>query len=170
MNDFGVRGVFDATDKLSLSGSAHARMYNVRTSPDSSTASPNITAQVNPNYYPSNGTPFDEGGTLAARLGSGVYGARATGNWGDGGDRVGGEIYGERIVETRYLFSARTSLFQWEDKLRPDRSAASFSYVAGVGYLFAARSRASFEFDHSMNKLVGQRFRGMLMLTVAVTK
>ncbi len=172
MNDFGVRGVYDATDKLALSGSAHARMYNVRTSADSATASPNITSQVNPNYYPSNGTPFDEGGTLAARyrMGGGIYGARATGNWGDGGDRVGGEVYGERVVETRYLLSARTSLFQWDDKLRPDRSAGSFAYMAGVGYLFGPRARASFEFDHAMNKLVGHRFRGMLWLTVAVTK
>ncbi len=172
MNDFGIRGVYDASEKLSLSGSAHARMYNVRTSSDSNTSSPNITSQVNPNYYPSNGTPFDEGGTLGARYrsGAGIYGARATGNFGDGGDRAGGEIYGERTVETRYLFSARTSLFQWEDKLRPDRSATSFAYMAGVGYIFAPRARASFEFDHSMNRLVGQRFRGMLWLTVAVTK
>lgn len=172
MNDFGIRGVYDATEKLSLSGSAHARMYNVRTSADSTTASPNITSQTNPNYYPSNGTPFDEGGSLGARyrFGNGAYGARATGNFGDGGDRVGGEIYGERVIETRYVVNARTSLFQWNDKLRPDRDATSFAYMAGIGYIFAPRARASFEFDHSMNRLVGQRFRGMLWLTVAVTK
>jgi hypothetical protein len=172
MNDFGLRGVYDVTDQLSVSASGHARMYNLRTTPDSTNASPNITNTINPNYYPSNGTPFDEGGSLAARykFGEGVYGLRGSGNFGDGGDRVGGDVYGERIVETRYIFSGRASLWQWNDKLRPDRDAASFGYVAGVGYQLAQRSRAMFEFDHNMNRLVGQRFRAMLWLTVAVTK
>jgi hypothetical protein len=147
-------------------------MYTLRTTSDSTTSSPNITSTVNPNYYPSNGTPFDEGGSLAARykFGEGVYGVRGSGNFGDGGDRVGGDVYGERILETRYIFSARASLWQWDDKLRPDRSATSFGYVAGAGYQLAQRSRAMFEFDHNMNRLVGQRFRAMIWLTVAVTK
>jgi len=172
MNDFGLRGVFDATDNISVSASAHARVYNVRTSPDSTTSSPNITPTINPNYYPSNGTPFDEGGSLAARyrFGEGLYGVRASGNFGDGGDRVGGDIYGERTLETRYLFTGRASLWQWDDKLRPDRNATSFGYVAGVGYTFAPRARALFEFEHNMNRIVGHRLRGMLWLTLAVTK
>ncbi len=172
MNDFGVRGTYDASEKLSVSASGHARVYNVRTSSDSQTSSPNITPTTNPNYYPSNGTPFDEGGNLAARyrIAGGVLGLRGSGNFGDGGDRVGGDVYGEKVVETRYVFSGRTSLWQWNDKLRPDRDATSFGYVAGIGYLFAPRSRAMFEFEHNMNRLVGQRFRAMLWLSVAVTK
>jgi hypothetical protein len=172
MNDFGVRGVYDFTEKLSVSASGHARMYNVRTSPDGATSSPNITANVNPNYYPSNGTPFDEGGSVAARyrFGEGVYGFRGSGNFGDGGDRIGGDVYAERTLETRYLFSGRASFWQWDDKIRPDRNAASFGYVAGVGYAFAQRARAMFEFDHHMNRLVGHRFRAMIWLTLAVTK
>ena len=172
MNDFGIRGNYDATDKLSVSASGHARMYNVRTSPDSTTSSPNVTSTINPSYFPSNGTPFDEGGNLAGRyrIAGGVLGLRGSGNFGDGGDRVGGDVYGEKILETRYVFSARTSLWQWNDKLRANRDATSFGYVAGVGYVFAPRSRAMFEFEHNMNRLVGQRFRAMLWLSVAVTK
>ena len=75
-----------------------------------------------------------------------------------------------RIFETRYLASARASLWQWNDKLRPDRDATSFGYVAGLGYIFDRRSQARLEWEHNMNRLVGQRFRLMMWLTVAVTK
>jgi hypothetical protein len=172
MNDVAVRSVYDATEKLSASASAHARIYGVRTTPDSTNSSPGVTGATNPSYFPSNGMPFDEGGTVAVRyrFGEGSYGARATGNFGDGGDRVGIDLNAERVVETRYLLRARTTLFQWNDKLRPDRDATSFAYVAGVGYRFGARARSMFELEHDMNRLVGHRFRAMLSLTVAVTK
>lgn len=176
MNDFGVRAAYDATDKLSFSANAHARMFRVQTAPyaqgPGSFSSPNISATYNPNYYPSNGVAFDEGGGLAARYrwGEGTVGVRGNGNFGDGGDRVGGDVYGERIFETRYVASGRASLWQWNDKLRPDRDATSVGYVAGLGYLFASRSRALVEWDHNVNRLVGHRFRLMFWLTVAVTK
>ena len=172
MNDFGVRATYDATPKLSVSGGGHARMYNVRTSPDSTSSSANVSSTVNTSYFPTNGTPFDEGGDLSARYrwGQGILGARARGNFGSGGDRVGGDLNAERVIETRYVVSGRASLWQWNDKLRPDRDAVSVGYVAGLGYLFGPRSKAMFEFEHTMNRLVGQRFRAMLWLTVAVTK
>jgi hypothetical protein len=62
------------------------------------------------------------------------------------------------------------NVWQWKDNLRPDRDATSFGYVAGAGYLLAPRSRAMFEFQQDMNRLVGQRLRAMLWLTLAVTK
>jgi hypothetical protein len=172
MNDFGLRGSFDATDNLNVSASTHARMYAVQTAPEGTATSPGVSAAVNPSYFPTNGAPFDEGGTLAARyrFGEGSYGVRGSGNWGDGGERVGADVYGERRIETRYVFSGRASLWQWNDKLRPDRDATNVGYVAGVGYVFGPRARAMFEFEHNMNRLVGQRFRAMLWLTLAVTK
>jgi hypothetical protein len=97
-------------------------------------------------------------------------GARASGNWGDAGDRVGADVTGERVFETRYVMSGRVNVWQWDDKIRPDRDATSVGYVAGLGYLIAPRARTMFEFQHDMNRLVGQRFRAMLWLTVAVTK
>ena len=55
---------------------------------------------------------FDEGGDLQARwkFGEGSLGAHVSGNFGDGGDRVGGDVMGERVVDARYLLSARASL------------------------------------------------------------
>jgi hypothetical protein len=66
--------------------------------------------------------------------------------------------------------TARAGVWQWDDKLEPDRSATSFNYVLGAGYIFAPRSRALVEWEHDINGLVGQRFRLMLYVTVAVTK
>jgi hypothetical protein len=53
--------------------------------------------------------------------------------------------------------------------LRPDRNATSFGYVLGVGYRFAPRSQAMYEFQHDINRLVGQRFRSLITLQFAVT-
>jgi hypothetical protein len=66
--------------------------------------------------------------------------------------------------------SARVGVWQWDDKLRPDRDSVDFSYVLGLGYRFAERAQASVEWQHDINSLVGQRFRLLLWLTVAVTK
>ena len=65
---------------------------------------------------------------------------------------------------------ARAGLWQWDDKLRTDRDAVSFQYVAGVGYKLWARSRVFADFEHDMNRISGQRFRGMLWLSLAVNK
>jgi hypothetical protein len=171
LNDLGVRSTWEATEHLALSADARARIYTVQTSEDQPNASPNIQP-TNAPYFPASSTAYDGGGDLSARykFGEGALAARASGNWGDGGDRVGGMLSGERTFEARYLLEGRASLWQWKDNLRPDRDATSFGYVAGVGYRFSPRSRTLFEFQHDMNRLVGQRFRAMIWLTVAVTK
>jgi hypothetical protein len=42
--------------------------------------------------------------------------------------------------------------------------------MLGVGYRFAPRCQAGFEWQHDINRLVGQRFRTLLTVSVAVTK
>ncbi len=177
MNDFGARFDVDATDKLSFAGGGHVRAFRTESSPQTGTSatvapqSPNVnTGTTNLDYFPSNPLSFDGGGNLAVRYrtSSGVVGLRSNGSFGSDGDRVGGDLYGERTVETRFLFSGRTSLYQWDDKLRPDRDATSFGYTAGVGYKFLPRNKVMFEWEHNINRLVGQRFRVMIMLTLAV--
>jgi hypothetical protein len=42
--------------------------------------------------------------------------------------------------------------------------------VVGMGYKFAPWCRGTFEFEHDMNRLVGQRLRLMFMLSMAVGK
>jgi hypothetical protein len=174
MNDLGLRANFDATDHLSVSAAANARIYSVQTSSDNPyNSSPNINLAVtNPNYYPSNGHPFDEGANLAGRYkwGEGNVSLRGAANVGDAGDRVGADLSGERILETRYVFRGRLGVWQWNDKLRPDRDATNLGYVLAVGYRFAPRAQALVDWQHDINRLVGQRFRVMLTLSFAVTK
>ena len=75
-----------------------------------------------------------------------------------------------RRTESRYIATARAGVWQWEDKLDPDRDATSFSYVLGVGYRFAPRCQTMFEWEHDINRLVGQRLRALLTLSLAVGK
>ena len=171
LNDVGLRATWAATERFAVSAGAHARIYTVQTAEEVPGTSPNIYV-ANPSYFPSTPLSFDGGGDFAARykFGEGSLGARASGNFGQGGDRVGGDVMGERIVETRYVFQGRVNLWQWNDNLRPDRDATSFGYVAGLGYRFAPRSQTLFELQQDTNRLVGLRFRAMLYLTLAVTK
>ncbi len=174
LNDIGLRANLDATDELSLSAGAHTKIYTVQTSPDNANSSPNVSAPgiPNPNYFPTNGLQFDEGANVAGRYkwGEGALGVRGAGNFGDGGDRVGADLFGNRTLETRYIFEGRLGVWQWNDKIRPDRDAVNLGYMAGVGYRFAPRCQALFEWQQDMNRLVGQRFRVVLWLTLAVTK
>jgi hypothetical protein len=175
MNDVGLRANVDVTDKLSIAGGGHLRIFDIQTQafPTAcSGCSPSPNYSATGTYFPTNGHPFDEGGNLSARWrsGSSLLTLRGNGNFGDEGQRIGGDLSGQHTWETRYVASLRTGLWNWQDKLQPDRSATSFQYVAGLGYRFAPRSRVMAEFEHDINGLVGNRMRFMLWLTLAVTK
>jgi hypothetical protein len=183
MNDIGLRANWDATEHLSLAGGGHLRIYRVQTNefdPYQGSAqagtqtSPSPNYAVNPAgvYFPTNGQPFDEGFNASARWrkGATLLTLRSSGAFGDEGQRVGADVFGEHIFQTRYVTTLRTGLWQWQDNLQPGRDAVGFNYVAGLGYVFAPRSRAMFEWEHDMNRVVGQRFRLMLWLSVAVGK
>ena len=176
MNDLGLRANVDVTDKISVSGGGKVRIYDVQTGPQAPGGSG--TYAPYPNYspafdiFPGNGHPFDEGANLSARYRTGatLVSLRSAGNWGDEGDRVGADVAAQHVFESRYVTSVRTGVWQWDDKLRPDRDATSFNYVLGAGYRFAPRCQTLFEFEHDMNRLVGQRIRLMLTLSLAVGK
>jgi hypothetical protein len=171
MNDVGLRGSVTATDRLSVSAGGHVRIYNVETAPDNpADSSANVSPQVVPGLYPSNGHPFDGGGSLGARYkwGEGNVNLRAAADLGEEGERVGGDVSGEELLEARYVFRGRVGVWQWDDKLQPTRDATNFTYVLGVGYRFAPRCQAVFEWEHDINRLVGQRFRTMINVSVAV--
>jgi hypothetical protein len=180
MNDVGLRGNVNVNDQLSIAGGAHVRVYEVQTSAYTAGStcsaangcSPSTNYDALATYFPTNGHPFDEGADLHARWKTGEtnLSLRAAGDWGDEGDRAGADIAGDHVFESRYIASVRTGVWQWDDKLRPDRSTTSFNYVLGVGYRFAPRSQGSIEWEHDINGLVGQRFRIMLMLTLAAVK
>jgi hypothetical protein len=172
MNDLGLRASWETTDRLSLAGGLRGRAFQVQTEPETleRPTSPNQLADAN--YYPSSALDPMGGANLAARyrFGEGSLGARGAADVARSGDRVGMDVFGERTLETRYVFSGRAGLWHWDDKLRPERDALSFGYVTGVGYKLFPRSLALVEFEHNVNRIAGQRFRVMLWLTLAVAK
>jgi hypothetical protein len=177
MNDVGLRANVDVDDRLSIAGGAHLRVYSVQTEAFNPTCTtPNCLPSTYYNaaqtYFPSNGHPFDEGGDVRARWRTAEtnLALQATGAWGDEGDRVGGDLSGQHVIESRYVGSARVGVWQWDDKLRPDRSTTAFNYVLGAGYIFAPRSQGSVEWEHDFSGLVGQRFRLLFLLTLAASK
>jgi len=168
MNDISLRATFDATHKLSFAASGNARIYTVETTADNAFQSP-AASGTGAGVYPSNGHPFDEGGNLSARYkwGEGNVAFRGAADVGDAGDRIGGDFSGQRILETRYVVRGRIGVWQWDDKLRADRDATNFGYMLGAGYRFAPRCQTVVEWQHDMNRLVGQRFRALLTLSLA---
>jgi len=178
-NDLGGRIAYQATDNLGFSGGGHVRMFNNQTQSElDDTTEPRLSSPTAPsgiasgNQYPSNALYLNGGGNLAAkyRYSHGNVSLRGAADGGGTGGRAGGDAYADHTFANRYLVSARAGVWAWKDNLRPDRSATSFGYVLGAGYILSPRSQAMVEFEHDVNRVVGNRFRLMLWLTLAVTK
>jgi hypothetical protein len=173
INDVTLRASYDATTRWSFAGGTNVRIYTTQTSSDNPyDSSPNLSPALNPNYYPTNGQSFAEGANLSARFRgeATTLGFRAAADAGDAGDRVGCDLSGNHVFESRYVLSGRLGIWQWDDKLRADHSATDFGYTLGLGYRFTRRTQAGAQWQHDMNRLAGQRFLALLTLTVAVTK
>ena len=171
INDVSVRGSY-VKDRASVSAGVHARIYTVDTSETNpTTASPNLTLANNSiaGPYPTNGHPFDEGADLAAKYkwGNGNVSLRGAVDVGDAGDRVGADLSAQHVFETRYVVQGRLGVWNWDDKLRPDRYATNVGYMLGAGYRFAPRCQTMLEFQQDNNRLVGTRLRGLLTLNLA---
>jgi hypothetical protein len=106
--------------------------------------------------------------------GRGSLSVRGGGETGERGHRLGADVTGRRRFGTHYDGLCVVSLWDWSDALRPDRDATSFGYVLGAGLTpgpsFFAHSRLGFEFEHDMNRVVGQRLRALLTLDLTVLK
>ncbi|MCL2722896.1 MAG: hypothetical protein FWD69_00515 [Polyangiaceae bacterium] len=154
MNDLSVRANWDATEKLSIAGGLRGRVFMVQTAAEDSEFEPMGGGDVSVRY----------------RWGEGQFGARGAGDFAMSSDRIGMDVYGERVLETRYVLQGRAGVWQWNDADRTSRSAVSAQYVIGAGYKLMPRSLALAEFEHDINRLSGQRFRLMFWLNLAVTK
>ena len=100
---------------------------------------------------------------------SGLATLRGSVQTGERGRRVGGDAQGEkRLSGGRYTLGGRLSLYDWNDPERPDRAATSFAYVLGFGFRPATSADFRLEWEHDMNRLVGQRFRVVGLLNVWV--
>lgn len=173
MNDLGLRASWDPTPRVGIAGGLRARAFSLQTEPEKDLnfqTSPNGLADAN--YYPSTGIDPMGGANVAGRyrIGEGFLGARGVADLHRSGNRMGLDLYGERTLETRYVLQARTGVWQWNDKLRPDRDATNVGYVLGAGYKLFPRSLVLVDFQHDMNRIAGQRFRAMLWLTIALAK
>ncbi len=118
-------------------------------------------------------TSLDAG--LRLGLGRSNLALRGGGETGERGHRLGGDLTARRSFGSgRYDGLCVVSVWDWSDALRPDRDATSLGYVLGAGLTprpsFFARSRLGLEFEHEMNRLVGQRFRVLATLDFTVLK
>jgi len=90
---------------------------------------------------------------------------------GDRGRREGVDVGGERYFRGgKYGASLRGSVFDWRDDLRPDRSATSVGYVVGGMWRPSQMADVLLEWEHNMNRLVGQRYRVLALVNVVVNR
>jgi hypothetical protein len=80
------------------------------------------------------------------------------------GHRTGADLTTRKYFDHGYYDTLLVlSLYDWQDDLRPEREATSFSYVLGAGVSPGLEnigtSRLGVEFEHAMNGIVGQRYR-----------
>ena len=118
-------------------------------------------------------TVVDGLGNVAARyrVGNGQLGLRGMVQAGVRGHRAGGDLYGDQgFAGGKFQLGARVSLYDWDDPVRPDRGATSFGYVLGMGFKPGSVADLRVEWEHDMNRLVGQRFRIVGLLNLWVLK
>ena len=86
--------------------------------------------------------------------------------------RVGADVTSQELWKNGYYDSLVVlSLYDFADDLRPERYATSFTYVLGFGVrpnALGTRSRFGVEWEQSMNRLVGQRYRLLATLDLSV--
>jgi hypothetical protein len=78
----------------------------------------------------------------------------------DRGRRLGGALRGKQaLAGGMFWLGGRVSVYDWADPTRDDRDATSFGYVVSPEYRPVDMARIRVEWEHNMNRLVGQRFR-----------
>jgi hypothetical protein len=156
--------------QFELAGSGGVRMFSTEGDPGSyATSSAPDRKQ--------DGRTYDYLGTLGGRyrFWDGSVALNTMAEAGYAGHRYGGDITGRKQFHGGYYDSvAMLSLYDWVDALRPDRGATSFSYVLGGGinpsFLSFSKGRLGVEWEHTMNHLVGQRFRMLATLNLSVLR
>jgi hypothetical protein len=85
------------------------------------------------------------------------------------GRRMGGGLSAKQsVADDAFWMGGRVSLYDWNDPLRPDRDATSFGYVLAPEYRPADFAKFRVEWEHDMNRLVGQRFRLLGLVSMKV--
>lgn len=106
------------------------------------------------------------------RYNDGRVSLRSQAELGQRGHRIGADVTCVKTFARGYYDSLVVlSLYDFADRLRPDRYATSFSYVLGFGLLpggLGDRARLGVEWEHATNRLVGQRYRLLATLDLSV--
>jgi hypothetical protein len=107
------------------------------------------------------------------RLSPNEFALAAVGEAGDRGRLSGADLsWRSRLAGGRYDSLVLLSMYDWSDPLRPQRDATSFSYVLGAGLLSGSglfsETRLGLEWEHTVNRLVSQRFRVLATLELGV--
>jgi hypothetical protein len=97
----------------------------------------------------------------------------ALGEAGQRGHRVGADLTTRQALDGGFYDTlVILSLYNFRDGLRPQRQATSFTYVLGAalqpGGSFFSRGRLGFTWEHTVNRLVGQRFRVLATLDLSL--
>lgn len=101
--------------------------------------------------------------------GAGSVAVDAGADGGPEGHRVGtGAEIEQTFRDGFYDTLLAVSLHDWHDDDQPARDATSLSYVIGGGVRPASGSRLGIEWEHTTNRLVGQRFRCLFTLELRV--
>ncbi len=156
--------------QLEVAASAGAKMFGTEGEPS------NYATSAGPNLDVT-GKTYDYLASLGGRyrFWDGSLALNAMAESGGAGHRYGADLTGRKRFEGGYYDSlAVLSVYDWDDALRSDRSATSFSYVLGGGvspsFMLFSRGRFGVEWEHTMNRLVGQRFRMLATLELSVLR
>jgi hypothetical protein len=112
-------------------------------------------------------------GSLSGRYrdGGGLFELRSMVQSGARGRRLGGEVAGDKYLDDgRFSVGARVSVYDWSDPTRETRDATSFGYVLAGGFAPLEETKLRLEWEHSLNELVGSRFRILGMLDILVVR
>ncbi len=166
--DSGVRTTWSPGRHWSFTAGTHARaLFEPTLEPSKNTTT---TDTRGTSITPDSDTRWNGGGSFAVRYSydTGRYGFRADTTQGPEGHRSGGDLFAERTIDSRYLLSGRVSLYDFENRNRPDRSALSWGMVGGVGYLLNPRARTMLEIEDNVSSTYGQRWRVVASLGLAI--
>jgi hypothetical protein len=179
-NFFTHRGMTTALGRVSYAGksplsasvSGGARWYATSGDPEvfgqqQQTGSASRDTAVAPDWLAQAGGRY--------RFGPGTIALDLNAQSGVSGHRIGGDLSTRRWFQGGRIDTlVVASLYDWNDPLRDSRSATSFTYVLGAGLrpgqAFGSRARLGVEWEQSMSRLVGQRFRVLMTLDLTVLK
>jgi hypothetical protein len=160
--------VFSRQFEIAASGGGKMFATEGATSSYLTTTNPNLSTT---------GKTYDYLASLGGRyrFASGSLALNSMAESGGAGHRYGGDLTGRKRFDGGYYDSlAVLSLYDWDDALRADRSATSFSYVLGGGisprFMLFSRGRLGVEWEHTMNRLVGQSFRMLATVDFSVLR